>query len=177
MKYIYHRKPNDLEGHIIFPLNQMEEKIPSVYAKEVQKYKGRESLMDEKIPILNCRWNDVVHFAPIDPKKVYQSLVALGFSPDEKDLWYKIPITKLSPIETVVFKYENDDGELTHSQVVNFSHTAFEQLPELPAATLEWYRSCAKEKHRPLLFHRVPHILSLNPIDISDCEVICWSDI
>jgi hypothetical protein len=41
-------------------------KSSELYKKNVLKYEGREELLNVQVPILNCRWNDVIHFSAID---------------------------------------------------------------------------------------------------------------
>jgi hypothetical protein len=153
----------------------MESKLPMIYASEITKYKGRESLMDERISLLDCRWNDVVHSSPIYPNKIFKALLSAGVNNLMPSKWIKIPISKLDEKYTVIYKYENVDGDITPEQFIPFSKESYCELEVLPKETMEWYKNCVKTNRNPLLFHKVPHVLSLNPIDISDCEVICWS--
>ena len=52
MSYLYHLKPIPFEGTSLIPLNMMD-RNSSLYKIHAQKYVGRESLMEETIPILN----------------------------------------------------------------------------------------------------------------------------
>jgi len=154
----------------------MENELPSIYASEITKYAGRESIMDERIPLLDCRWNDVVHLSPIHPNKVFKALSSAGVNDLIPSKWFKIPISKLDEKVTVIYKYENEDGDITPEEFIPFSSESFCELEALPSGTTEWYSFCVKTNRNPLLFHMVPHVLSLKPIDISDCEVICWNN-
>ncbi len=32
--------------------------------------------MEQRIPILNCLWNDVLHFSPVHPAKIKQAMTS-----------------------------------------------------------------------------------------------------
>ena len=175
MKYVYHLKPQNMFGEILFPLNLMKVNFPEVYNFHINKYKGREFIMDSHVPILNCKWNDVIHTSPIDPRIVYKELKQAGLTVNEKSVWIKIPIEKLNESLTVIFKYENEDGEATDNQMIKFSKNSFQNLIELPTGTNKYYKESSENKIRPLLFHLVPHVLTMDKIDISNCETFCLS--
>lgn len=160
-------------GNILYPLNEMKIKLPEVYISEAAKYKGRESLMEEIVPILNCKWNDVLHFSPIEPSIVYQELLRAGLTPDKDQAFFKVPLEYFDEELTVIYKNEN--GDLIPEQVIRLEKNSFSNLSELPAGTKAWYKFCFENKKRPLLFHLVPHILSKSSIDVSSCEVVKWS--
>ena len=65
MSNIYHVMPDPFIGTSLIPLNQMDKK-GELYKFHSEKYKGRENLMEEVIPLLNCRGNDVVQFSAIN---------------------------------------------------------------------------------------------------------------
>ncbi len=174
MIFLYHSKPVDMIGNNLFPLNEMQTTLPEIYKLEKTKYINRESLMEEVIPFLNCKWNDVLHLSPIDPKIVYQELINAGFSPAKDVLFFKIPLDLIIENLTVIYKYETEVGEKGSDQFLKFSKKEFKNLAELPGGTRNWYKKCVESKKRPLLFHMVPHILTKSSIDISNCEVISW---
>lgn len=173
--YLYHKMPINMAGKTLFPLNSMKKNLPQVYETEKAKYKGREFLMDEMVPILNCRWNDVLHLSPIEPKLIYSALFETGFKPD-KTLFYKIPVSLIDRKNTVIFKYENEDAELTSDQIIPFQSNILDSIAKLPSGTKQWYQYCFSEKRQPLLFHLVPHVLTTQPIDITNCDIVSWRD-
>ncbi len=73
MNYIYHLKPEPFEGTSLIPLNLMDKSSP-LYLGHAKKYEGREELMLEIIPKLNCKWNDVVQFSALNPQIIVQEL-------------------------------------------------------------------------------------------------------
>ena len=66
MNYIYHIKPEPFMGTSLIPLNSMD-RNSALYKNHAEKYIGRENLMLEVIPKLNCKWNDVVQFSTLNP--------------------------------------------------------------------------------------------------------------
>ena len=70
MIYLYHSVPKNLEGSILYPLNTLKGKHPDIYEQQVSKYVGREHIKEQRIPILDCLWNDVLHFSAVNPKEV-----------------------------------------------------------------------------------------------------------
>ncbi len=68
MIYLYHSVPKNLQGNILYPLNTLKEKHPEIYEQQVSKYVGREHMTQQRIPILDCLWNDVLHFSAVNPK-------------------------------------------------------------------------------------------------------------
>ena len=61
------------------PLNEMKECLPEIYALEAAKYQGREQVMEQNVPHLECLWNDVVFFSPLDPRIVFSRLEKSGY--------------------------------------------------------------------------------------------------
>lgn len=70
MPVVYHRYPEGLQGSYLHPLNKLRTKLPELYRREVQKYTGREHLMQQRVPLLECLWNDVLHFSPVHREQV-----------------------------------------------------------------------------------------------------------
>ena len=54
----------------------------NLYKNNVQKYDEREELLDVRIPLLDCKWNDVVHFSSIDTTLIAKEI--LHINPDQK---------------------------------------------------------------------------------------------
>lgn len=174
MKYLYHRKPNIMKGSILYPLNQLRDIYPDIYSLSISKYQGREYLLDQDIPILNCKWKEVIHLSPLHPNLIFKELNKNNIPTRSENFFYKIPIEKLVEDTTVCFKYEFEDGRVTQDQIKAFNKVTFNNLNDLPQETKSWYHLCSKNKEQPLLYHMAPHILTSSRIDILDCEVISW---
>ncbi len=175
MQFVYHMKPNQMVGTVLFPLNQLKIKIPKAYGTQITKYIGRESLLDESIPLLNCKWGDVLHFSPLNPKVIFQSLCEQGIHLNSAT-WFQVPISLLPEAKTMLYKYENDHVDLSNNQIIPFNSKMYNELKHLPLETLQYYKDSAAKGQKPLLFHRVPHVMTQTQIDIDHCQLIEWSD-
>ena len=100
--YVYHRKPVNMEGDTLYPLNSLRSKFPNLYDAQAKKYEGREELMQRKIPILNCLWNDVIHLAPVHPKHVFENIRAAGGEP-RPSTWFRFPVEVLQDKDVVYY--------------------------------------------------------------------------
>ncbi|MAV91863.1 MAG: hypothetical protein CL676_10610 [Bdellovibrionaceae bacterium] len=60
-------------GTELIPLNQMD-KASDLYTQHSAKYVGRDQLLEASLPLLNCKWNDVVQFSALDPQKIADEL-------------------------------------------------------------------------------------------------------
>ena len=94
MQFVYHRRPPDLRGEILYPLNALRARYPDAYERQAAKYRGREKLMATPVPPLGLLWNDVLHLAPIHPHLLYRALVACGLSPPDHS-YFAIPVDLL----------------------------------------------------------------------------------
>lgn len=170
----YHRVPNPMEGTQLHPLNQLEHRLPNVYRREVAKYKGREKLLSERIPILDCLWNDALHLSAVHPKTLAKAFLRAGNK--KKGLWkfFVIDPNSLDTQNTVVFKYTKPlkDWRSDRSEYVRYRPLNFNSYSCVPARAIDYWKACLSERRQPLLFGYIPHILYKGTIDISDAPVI-----
>lgn len=174
--HLYHRVPHNLTGSILYPLNVLKDKSPEIYANQVKKYEGREYLLTRQIPHLNCLWNDVLHFSPVHPAQVRAALLEAGFS-WKPSKWFVIDpeILDFNSQDTVIYLYparQFGDFSLHATDFEPFTIDKLSQLSNLPTATIEYYKSTRANNRRPLLFHRVPHILHHGSIDTTLTKTI-----
>src|SRR4051812_1672589 len=108
MNFIYHGVPEPMIGTQLIPLNQMQTSMTAIRDKNLEKYKGRKEVLERRIPLLDCLWNDVVQFLPLHPQKVFELQRELGL------------ITHVPPFKF----YEIDSGSLDSSRAVVFFKTA-----------------------------------------------------
>ena len=175
MEYIYHLRPEPMVGHELIPLNQMESD-GHLYKTHAKKYVGRESLMNEVIPLLNCKWNDVVQFSALDPQVIVDELKRL--EPDLKLLrtqYYKVHIDQIINIyDSVIFDRKvprmKNDFTIDDSEVFTLDRN-YKELHSVPLATINCWEKAKKEGGKLLWFPFIPHILVKGRIDTSDFEV------
>ena len=172
MYYLYHRVPEQMEGNILYPLNTLKEKNPELYEKESAKYKDREQVMEQRIPTLNCMWNDVLHLSPIHPTDLKKALSESGIETREMK-FYQIDPETLDPANTTVYLYAHTD-KADNMKLENFSPydpSMISQYSTVSEETKAYYKEMKAKGGRPLLFVKVPHILYKGSIDTSNIPV------
>lgn len=159
-----------MEGDILYPLNELKEIYPKIYEKKVTKYQGREHLLDEVIPILNCKWNDVLHFSPVHPKEIQRVFKEINHEFHGKFL--EIDPKLLNPDKTVLYLYFTDGPGLNPKEIIRFNPNELDKYSELRYETKKYYREKYLTNERPLLFYKIPHILFKGSIDIKETAVL-----
>lgn len=160
---IYHIAPKNLQGSIIYPLNGLKDTLPEIYAEEVQKYRGRPQLLERNIPYLDCLWNDVLHFTPVNPRKIRAAIMKAGFKWFPLS-WYEIDPEQLELNEqnTVIYlspMRQKGDFAVTDADFIPFTLEALVMLDSIPKAATEYFNHAKANNERPFLFNCVPHVL------------------
>lgn len=174
MKCLYHFVPENMKGETLFPLNQLKGEFPEIYAKEAQKYVGREIVMQKSIPFLDCLWNDVLHLTAVPPKRIKEELEKAG----KKTIpfrYFKIDPSTLDASRAIIYLYRSDlsrGDQMREENFVRFNIKTFSQYGEISDATRTHYKAMAEKKERPFVFLYVPHILYKGTIDVSGLEII-----
>ncbi len=184
MPFIYHIKPVNMFGNTLYPLNALRETNKDTYEFHISKYKHRNTLMELKIPVLNCLWNGVVHCSPIDLRLIYKALIKAGLHRVRKLEFFKIPVELLKNIEFVKYKFDKEIFDIEEKAYVLSTEDiepltigSYRELNELPNKTIEWYKQCAESSRGvPLLFRYIPHIFVKGNIPTEKVEVCDWSN-
>jgi hypothetical protein len=171
MQYIYHAVPEDFVGDKLVPLSEMHHLDRSLKEKYLEKYQGRESILERRIPILNCLWNDVVQFLPIHPRKIFELQVELGIIPEVPSYtFFRIDISLLEENKTVVF-FKSKAGE-ENVNVASLADVDFDSLQSIPESTKDYFRSTIGTGELPFNYQFVPHILYRGSVDITEQKII-----
>lgn len=172
--YLYHRVPDNMQGNILFPLNTLKEIHPDIYEKQAGKYDGREQVMNQQIPILDCLWNDVLHFSAVHPSLIREALIAAGRTNPIRMEVFEIDPHMLDPENTIVYLYQhtNPEDKFKPENLAKYNPEYLEKYSILPEETKEYYKEMVSQDKHPLLFHRVPHILYKGNLDISTLKKI-----
>ncbi len=158
-------------GTKLVPLNQMHGSMPELRKKYLEKYKGREEILEFKIPLLDCLWNDVVQLLPLHPQKVFSLQKELGIIAELPPYrYYKIPIERLDPARAVVF-FKSAPGEESTS-VKWLGDVDLGSLQSVPSATKDYYESLIGTDELPFNYQFIPHVVHKGVIDVSDIEII-----
>lgn len=169
--YVYHWVPDDMVGTELVPLNAMPEGMAGLRDKHLEKYKGREEVLQRHIPLLGCLWNDVVQFSPVHPRKVYEQQVALGIIPKVPAYkFYEIPASQLDPDKTVVF-FKTGVGK-GQEEFKWLKDVDLAELQDVPQQTIDYFRSVAGTGELPFNYQFIPHVVHKGNVDVSSSEII-----
>ncbi|MBP0726389.1 group-specific protein [Bacillus sp. RG28] len=184
IKYVYHMVPNKMNGETLFSLNkikELDEELYKQYAKKYYDHPERPKLLEKDIPKLNCLWNDVIHFLPIQPNLVYNALKMVGVNAKKDLMFYKIPTKNLINNKNAIYLYRKENykgpaAEIDRNDVNIIDIEEYKGLTEVSKDTIDYYEEENKKGNRFGLFSFIPHILSLGEVSILDAEVINWSN-
>lgn len=171
MIYFYHGIPEDMRGDKLIPLNKMLEVDAELREKYLEKYKGREEILERKIPLLDCLWNDVVQLLPLHPRKLFELQKELGLIneiPDYK--YFEIDRATLDPQQTVVY-FKTAQGE-EHVTIKWLSDVNLDDLQDIPPATAGYYKSMIGTGEPVFNYQFVPHIVYKGTVDVSSVKTI-----
>lgn len=180
-RYLYHFLPEDMEGDVLYPLNRLREIAPNSYSQQVKKYTGREELMELRIPHLNVLWNDVLHLSPMCPEIVYRYLNKRRVSHGKQlsMAYLKVPVDILRPEATVVYHYKTNgvnmrafEGRELEEKFSRFEPALYEELTGLTAIQKKHFDEMVAAERPAFLYAGVAHILTTEPIKLSDCEQV-----
>ena len=174
MNFIYHGVPEPMIGNELIPLNQMGTALREIRDKNLEKYEGREEMLERKIPLLDCLWNDVVQFLPLHPKKVFEIQKELELIPDVPAYkFYEIDVSSLDPSKAVVF-FKTAPGE-ENVKVKWLSEVDFMTLQDIPEATVAYYKTFVGTVGLPFNYQFIPHIVYNGSVSIANATVITLS--
>lgn len=164
-----------MKGSELIPLNIMLEVDAELRAKYLEKYKGREEILERKIPLLDCLWNEVVQLLPLHPKQLFtlqQQLGIVAEIPDYK--YFQIDVSKLDPAKTVVY-FKTAPGE-ENVTVKWLSEVNLDDLQSIPPATENYYKGMVGTGEPVFNYQFVPHVVYGGTIDVSGAEIISLCD-
>ncbi len=171
MNLIYHAVPEPMIGTQLIPLNQMQTSMVDIRDKNLAKYKGREEILERRIPLLDCLWNDVIQFLPLHPQKVFELQQELGLIPSVPPYrYYEIDLDSLDPARTVVF-FKTAPGE-ENTGVKWLKDVDFDSLQEIPEATSAYYKTLVGTGERPFNYQFIPHVVHKGAVDISSADIV-----
>ena len=182
-QFVYHMVPSEMLGEKLIPLNFLAKIHPQLYEKYTQKYYDhpeRPQLLKKQVPKLNCLWNDVLHFLPLHPYHVYQSLKSLDINAKTELSFFKIPIERLSANQNAIYLYSQENyrgpaARLPEEEIKIINIEDYQEITMIPSNTVEYY-TVEKEKGKPFgMFHYIPHVLSYGEVDIKGIEIITWN--
>ena len=171
MQYIYHGVPEQMSGETLMSLNEMKTTQPQLYKKYLEKYEGREEILQKRIPLFDCLWNDVVQFLPLNPQSVFDVQKELGILksvPPYK--FFQINLATLDPNKTIVY-FKTAPGE-ENVAVKWLKDVDVATLQEIPKATLDYYKTLVGTGELPFNYQFIPHILYLGGVHVSTAPIV-----
>jgi hypothetical protein len=177
MQCLYHARPPEMRGDVLYPLNLLGEAHPDLYEHERSKYLGREVLLELRIPLLEVLWNDALHLSPFHPHHLAGAWRAAGLSSPawERD-FFRIPLERVDIERTVWFASGalSDDGSrsLPVDDVSRFDPSRYRELTQPPSGYHEHLRSRRDEGWSARPFAYLPHVLVAAPIDVSGVPLV-----
>lgn len=179
MNCLYHRVPDRMVGKTLYPLNSLRRIDPSAAAAQERKYDSRKHLMQVRIPILDCLWNDVLHLSPLHPAKIKEALVQTDNLPAPSPLaaYFVIDPASLAPGKAVYFRHSKDTQEkydFLEADFMPFDPSQYQELAAVTQEQLDYFRRMKVQGLRPLLWARTPHVFYKGTIDTSTLTIIQW---
>jgi len=140
--------PENMVGDNLLPLNKIkieDRELYNNYAKKYSNHPERIKLLQRKIPKLNCLWNDVVHFLPLNPNHVYEALKTIGIKVQSDLRFYKIPVENLFDNKNAIYLYSKEyyrgPAAPMNSKDVHLIDTKdYQELTEIPKDTIDYYK-------------------------------------
>lgn len=171
MRYVYHAVPDKMIGSKLIPLNKMSGTMQPIRNKNLTKYEGRKEILERKIPLLDCLWNDVVQFLPLHPRKVFELQINLGILPEVPHYrFFEIDVQSLDPEKTVVF-FKDAPGEENVS-IKWLSDVDLSSIQDIPPATIAYYKTLIGTGELPFNYQFIPHIVHKGSIDVSKARTV-----
>lgn len=162
-----------MQGDTLYPLNLLKENDPGTYADYVKKYEGREEVMDQFIPTLSCLWNDVIHLSAVPPQVVKDALMEAGMERGLKMSYFKIDPHLLDPKKTTVYLHDTSKADrMREDNFAPFNPDEIEKCSFLPQETKDYYKKIYSNGGRPLVFHKVIHILYKGSINVKGLPIV-----
>lgn len=161
-----------MQGETLHPGNQLKDVYPEQYDRSVEKYQGREQVQEQRVPMLGCLWNDVLHFTPVHPEQVRDALAELGREFSGK--YFVVDPGLIPPEDAVIymFKYGEREKKYQPDNWEPYDPKRIDELSSLPDETKAYFKEALDEGTNPLLWIRVPHIMYRGTLDTSGLERI-----
>ena len=172
MSFIYHGVPDDMRGKYLVPLSTMRRQDSKLAAEYTKKYDGRrKKVMERRIPLLDCRWDDVVQLLPLHPQKLFDLQKELGLITEIPPYrFYKIAVADLDPDKTAVF-FKTAAGE-DNTETRWLKDVKLRRLQDIPDTTRAYYQTLVGTGELPFNYQFIPHIVYKGELDISKSAII-----
>ncbi len=169
---LYHIKPTHLVGDIIYPLQELKALYPDIYTKQMQKYQGREWVPENRIPMLNCTWADVVFLTAVHPATITAALKACGDREERHFDAFAFEPSNLDQSRLAVYEFAPPE-ERVSGWYRAFEVSALAEYNVISERiTKAYYTKAISAGQRPFLFAGIPHILHRGQLSIAGLPVV-----
>jgi hypothetical protein len=188
VRFVYHLCAEDFRGDHLLPLKMLETSYPAVFAREIGKWDGRESVLDYVVPHLGVSWGDTVNLAGLDPALLVQARLRLGvpFSRLLERKVLRIPVERLAGLPAVVYDSrthwrnsrpgENVPDVPPDDEFSTFDAATYEEMTAVPQAHLDYLSQQRDTGAHALGFVFIRHVLVAGPVDVSGLERMPLTD-
>ena len=169
---------------MLYPLNGLRSHFPDLYEREKEKYVGRESVLEYRIPILNAVWGDTVNLSTLDPRLLATERRELGvpFSQLLTRRLVRIPIDRIAGLPAVRYAgaslwLNSSPGDSSvprtppEDEFTAFDPARYVETREVPIRHREYLKHQLAIGERALGFVFVPHVLVAAPIDLQGLDM------
>lgn len=183
MQYLYHLCSKEFRGSILYPLNDLRSIYPDLYAREKEKYSGRERVLDFIVPRIAVRWADTVNLSALDPRRLVEERRRLGiaFSNLFSRRLLRIPIEYIAGLPATRYvatahwlnTRPHDPNALDKPPDTDFSEfdpQTHRETVDVPTPHRAYLEEQKANNALALGFVFVPHVLVAGPIDVSGIE-------
>ena len=163
---VYHMFLGDepLRDNILYPLSDLKTKHPDIYESNMLKYNGRQHILQQRFPYLDCSWEEVIFLSPVHPDKVTSALAQYFRRVIPSIPYHAIPLADLSTSNLVLWLFRTRVYD--PAEVVLMGEARIEQYMEIPEATTAYFQEQNSKGERPLFFMHIPHVLHKGLIDV-----------
>lgn len=170
-QFVYHIKPDPMQGSILYPLNKLKHLYPDMAIKPLEKYSWRKDLLQRKIPGLDVFWNDVLHFTTLHPIKTFEALKQLRGPVGRTIQIIYVPLKCLEEARCVYFmgsdRSRNSLAEMHPEEIMPFVKSEYEEAQNVSDAQIEKWKENLQNSEPVLFFSRTRHLLYAGALDIS----------
>ncbi|HEY6738284.1 MAG TPA: hypothetical protein VI076_05490 [Actinopolymorphaceae bacterium] len=151
-------------------MNELRRRYPDLYARHAAKYEGREHVLSQPVPPLECTWGDVTFFSPVDSRVLFEAIRESGRKVPVMRNW-TLDAGHLDPSRTCIRLMRKSATAIssepaTPDDFLPFTTATLRAVSRVTDAALTRLRNLTADE--PLLpWVDVPHVLHRGPVPFS----------
>lgn len=177
MNYLYHHVPRTMHGETLYPLNTLKSIYADVYEAEAAKYKGREHVPRQRIPLFgDCLWNDVLFLMAVNPQELFVERRKAGWPDLPPQRYFKIDPHTLDQSQLGIFLFQPwaDPMNYVPENFTTYTYADLSRYASIPSETKAYFKHEFETgaPHIKLFYRYIPHILYHGDINIANVEIV-----